>query len=185
MKRIIYFLYAIIGLCVVCLLAIGIIFLVNQNTGKPATVTAVIDGDTIAIDTGESVRLIGIDSPERGDIYFDAARDKLRNLVDGKTVRLERDKENKDHYGRLLRYVWVSNLFVNAEMVKAGYAQTYPYPPNLKYIHLFDKCEDEAQQHKLGMWYKETEKVETPLYQPRLDFPKKPEQSYEDIFGTK
>jgi len=143
------------------LIAIGITFVVNQNTNSKVKVSAIIDGDTIVIESGESVRLIGIDSPERGDPYYFEARDKLSSLVNNETVLLERDKENKDEYGRLLRYVWFYNVFINAEMVKSGYATVYPYPPNIKYIDLLDKCQEEARKSNIGIWYEESENTKS------------------------
>ena len=137
-------------LVAIILIVIGIIFLVNQNKDKKVKVIAIIDGDTIIIESGESVRLIGIDSPERGDPYFFEARDKLSYLIKNGIVLLERDKDNKDEYGRLLRYVWYNNVFINAEMVRSGYATAYPYPPNIKYIDLLDKCQEEARTNSNG-----------------------------------
>ncbi len=125
-----------------------------------ALVTKVIDGDTIEIKGGQRVRYIGINAPEvahftrPGECYGREATRKNRELVGGKKVRLERDIENKDKYGRLLRYVWVDHLMVNAELVRLGYARAYPYPPNLKYQDLFSKLEEEARRQRLGMWGK-------------------------------
>ena len=159
MIRKLWRLYTLLSMLVVALalVAVGVTFLVNQKTDKTATVTAIIDGDTFVIDSGESVRLIGIDSPERGDPYYFEARDKLSSLVKNETVLLVRDKENKDQYGRLLRYVWRSNIFINAEMVSSGYATVYPYPPNLKYSDMFDDCQSEAINSNIGIWYKPRE----------------------------
>jgi hypothetical protein len=73
-------------------------------------VTDVVDGDTLDISTGERVRIIGIDTPERGDCGFDAATDHLRSLVAGKTVSLVPGaRDDIDRYGRLLRYVDTSD----------------------------------------------------------------------------
>jgi len=106
-------------------------------------VTRVIDGDTIEIEGGYRVRYIGIDTPERGEPYYIEASKANRNLVEGQKVRLEKDVEDKDKYGRLLRYVWVNNTMVNAELVRLGYAYSYPYPPNLEYQIYFLQLEKE------------------------------------------
>jgi len=96
-----------------------------------ATVTQVIDGDTIVIDTGQRVRYIGIDAPE---IYPEAERfgqeawSLNSALVAGKEVTLERDVSDTDQYGRLLRYVYADNLFVNGEVVRRGLARARAYP---------------------------------------------------------
>jgi len=90
----------------------------------------VIDGDTFEIN-GEVVRLICIDSPEKSEIGFDEATQFLENLIMGNELRLEKDVNDKDEYGRLLRYVYVSSdedeIFVNREMVKSGNAEVFRY----------------------------------------------------------
>ena len=115
-------------------------------------VTRVIDGDTIEIEGGYRVRYIGIDTPERDEPYYWEALKANRSLVEGKRVRLEKDVEDKDKYGRLLRYVWVDNTMVNAELVKLGYAYSYSYHPNLKYQTYFLQLEKEARECKRGLW---------------------------------
>ena len=115
-------------------------------------VTRVIDGDTIEIEGGQRVRYIGIDTPEKGEPYYWEALEANQRLVEGKEVRLEKDVEDKDEYGRLLRYVWLDNTIVNAELVHLGYAYSYSYPPNVKYQTLFLQEEKEAREHKRGLW---------------------------------
>ena len=124
---------------------------VNENA---VFVTRVVDGDTIEIASGHRVRYIGIDTPEKGEPYYVEAAELNSNLVKGKKVRLEKDVEDKDKYGRLLRYVWVDNIMVNAELVRLGYAHSYSYPPNLKYQTYFLQMEREAREHKQGLWQK-------------------------------
>ena len=135
-------------------------------------VSRVIDGDTIVLSNGEHVRLIGIDTPESRDnpkLRKDAERtgqDKqaiiamgkragafTNKLVEGKQVRLEFDVQQRDKYGRLLAYVYlVDETFVNAEIVKAGYAQVMTIPPDVKYQELFLKLQKEARENKRGFW---------------------------------
>jgi len=122
---------------------------VNENA---VLVTGVIDGDTIEIEGGYHVRYIGIDAPEKDEPYYWEALQANRNLVEGKKVRLEKDVEDKDKYGRLLRYVWVDNTMVNAELVRLGYAYSYSYPPNLKYQTYLLQMEKEAREQKRGLW---------------------------------
>lgn len=117
-----------------------------------ATVQAVIDGDTVVLENGEHVRLIGIDSPEKGDAFYEEARNKAIELMEGKAVTLEKDVEDKDRYDRSLRYIWCGGAFINAEMVSSGYAISYRYPPNIKYAGTFDQCENSAKSRQLGMW---------------------------------
>lgn len=117
-----------------------------------AFVTRVIDGDTIEIEDGQHVRYIGIDTPERGEPYYSDALRANSNLVAGKKVRLEKDVEDKDKYGRLLRYVWVDDTMVNAELVRRGYAYSYSYASNLRYQEYFLRLEKEARQQRRGLW---------------------------------
>ncbi len=114
----------------------------KRPASETVKVTRVIDGDTIEIfldGKTEKVRLIGIDTPEKGKPYFNEATEKTKELCLGKEVRLEKDVSEKDRYDRLLRYVYVGDLFVNAELVKQGYASAYTYPPDVKYSELFRK----------------------------------------------
>ena len=117
-----------------------------------ARVVQVIDGDTIVIDGGERVRYIGIDTPERGEPYYEEARQSNRALVEGKVVRLEKDETNKDRYGRLLRYIYVDDIFVNARLVEEGYAEAKAYPPDLKHQGQLEQLEREAREAGRGMW---------------------------------
>ena len=125
----------------------------------PATVEVirVIDGDTITIEGGERVRYIGIDTPEihpHPEPYGIEAWQANRRLVEGKGVRLERDVSETDKYGRLLRYVYVDSVFVNAELVKAGLAHAKAYPPDTKYQDFLEEMEAEARRAGRGMWAK-------------------------------
>ena len=117
-------------------------------------VIRVIDGDTVVIAEGYHVRYIGIDTPEIGESFYEEARECNQELVDGKTVRLEKDVTDRDEYKRLLRYVYVDSLFVNAELVRQGYARVYPrdrFPDN-KYHDLLEEALEEAQREGRGMW---------------------------------
>jgi micrococcal nuclease len=125
------------------------------------TVTRVIDGDTIEVDIGGkiyNVRYIGIDAPELDDkrpefcaLAQEATR-LNRQLVEGKIVLLEKDISETDKYGRLLRYVYVGNIFVNAELVRLGLAWAKVYEPDIKYQDTLEKAEAEARQDKIGIW---------------------------------
>jgi len=122
-----------------------------------ARVTQVIDGDTIIIEGGYRVRYIGIDSPEvypRVEAFGMEAWQANRGLVEGEEVRLERDISETDKYGRLLRYVYVDDTFVNAELVRQGLAWAQAYPPDTKYQDYLDKMEAEAREAGRGVWAK-------------------------------
>jgi micrococcal nuclease len=133
---------------------------VSQNKSEANTikVTRVIDGDTIEIEGGERVRYIGIDTPETVDprkpvqCFGVEASNKNKELVEGKTVRLEKDITDRDKYNRLLRYVYVGDTFINLELVKQGFAYSYSYPPDIKYQEQFVKSQQEAREAKRGLW---------------------------------
>ncbi len=115
-------------------------------------VTRVIDGDTIVVESGEHVRYIGIDTPEKGRPYYNEAKNKNERLVKRKRVRLEYDVGRKDKYGRTLAYVYAGDIFVNEELVRSGYASAYTVPPNVKYSKRFVSLQQEAREHKKGIW---------------------------------
>lgn len=115
-------------------------------------VERVIDGDTIVLSDGREVRYIGIDAPEEGKLYFAEATEANRRLVEGKSVELELDAEEKDKYGRTLAYVYADDTFVNLKLVQDGYARAYPFPPNVRYRDLFALAEQEARRKCLGIW---------------------------------
>jgi hypothetical protein len=85
-------------------------------------VSRVIDGDTLELASGVDVRIVGIDTPERGECGFDAATANMERLVLGKRVRLRVSDENADRYGRLLRYVNVGRIDVGHQQIRAGLA---------------------------------------------------------------
>ena len=120
----------------------------------------VIDGDTIILKNNEKVRYVGIDTPEVESPYTHEepmgkeASAFNRKLVEHKWVKLEFDVELRDKYGRLLAYVYVDDIFVNAELVKEGYAQVFTFPPNVKHANLLLKLQREARQQHKGLWDK-------------------------------
>ena len=77
---------------------------------------------------------------------------KNEELVGGKVVGLEKDISETDKYGRLLCYVWVGNVMVNAELVRLGFAQVSTYPPDVRYQDLFLKMQQEAREAGRGLW---------------------------------
>jgi len=98
-----------------------------------AIVSSVIDGDTIELKTGERVRLLGINTPEKGQPCYEQATNRLKELVVGKQVMLESDVVDKDQYSRMLRYIFVDDTHVNLIMVREGYAHVYIVQPNVNY----------------------------------------------------
>ncbi|HSX48202.1 MAG TPA: thermonuclease family protein [Candidatus Nanoarchaeia archaeon] len=126
-------------------------------------VKQVVDGDTIEVDSNgktETVRLIGMDTPETKDprkpvqCFGETAHQKTESLVGGKSVRLEADPldSDRDKYHRLLRYVYLPDgTFVNMELVKQGYAFAYTIFPNSK-LEGFKAAELQAREQNLGLW---------------------------------
>jgi len=121
----------------------------------------VIDGDTIEVNidgTSYRIRYMGIDTPELDDkraefcaLAQEATRYN-RQLVEGKRVRLEQDISETDQYGRLLRYVYIGDTFVNAELVRQGLAWAKVYEPDTKYQSCLEAAEEEARQAGIGLW---------------------------------
>ena len=113
-----------------------------------ANVTRVIDGDTIEVSIGgqpDEVRYIGVDTPETVkpgtpvECFGPQASACNHRLVERRTVRLVFDRERRDVYGRLLAYVYVGKDFVNAGLVRLGYARTLTIPPNVAHAGLFHR----------------------------------------------
>jgi micrococcal nuclease len=132
----------------------ALIFLSWQLTGSAVTahetvVTKVIDGDTVIIEGGQSVRLLGIDADEKNYPCYTEAKVALENLVLSRRVTLESDKEDKDKYGRLLRWIWLNDTLVNFEMVKLGLAVAR-FDSDSKYQEEITSAEQAAIAHHLG-----------------------------------
>ncbi|MFH1578212.1 MAG: thermonuclease family protein [Candidatus Omnitrophota bacterium] len=143
----------------------------NSNNAN-ILVTRVVDGDTLVLEGGQRVRLIGIDTPEthvNDRLYLQAQRSKkdiqtiialgkeaykfTRNLVEGKRVRIEFDLEKYDKYGRLLCYVYLEDgTFVNDQIIRQGHASLLTIPPNVKYVDLFRTAYEEARENNRGLW---------------------------------
>jgi micrococcal nuclease len=121
-----------------------------------ATVVGVTDGDTINVRfedrSVEPVRLIGINSPESGECMASEATSYLRDLIDGLHVGLVSDVSNRDQYNRLLRYIYLGDLFVNEELVRNGYALAHRYEPDTAWANVLDAAQTEAQESQVGMW---------------------------------
>jgi endonuclease YncB( thermonuclease family) len=123
---------------------------------QTAQVLQVLDGDTISVSIdGQTYRLryIGIDTPEDGALFAGEATEINRALVEGKPVLLEKDVSETDRYGRLLRYVYLTDgALVNAALVRLGFARAAAYPPDTRYQGLLRQKEQEAQAAGLGIW---------------------------------
>ena len=135
-------------------------------------VTRAIDGDTIELENGQRVRYIGIDTPETVDprkpvqCFGVEASNRNKQLVENKRVRLEKDISETDKYGRLLRYIYVGDTFVNLVLVQDGFAYSSTYPPDVKYQNQFIDAQKGASEQKKGLWGSCPTTTETPALAP-------------------
>jgi len=124
----------------------------SSQSGEKHIVSRIIDGDTVEISTGQRVRFIGINSPESDQCFFQQAKEINQQLLLGKEVRFEKDVSETDKYGRLLRYAYLDNIFINDYLVINGYAFRESISPDTKYKNLFSQSESYAKLGKLGLW---------------------------------
>lgn len=132
---------------------------IKTKPGEPIKVVRVIDGDTIEFINGEHLRYVGIDTPEEFDqrkpvqCFAVEAAEYNRKLVEGHEVTFQKDISVTDKYDRWLGFVYLEDgTFVNLEMVKAGFAFAYPYPPDISKADEFRAAEKFARENKLGLW---------------------------------
>jgi micrococcal nuclease len=130
-------------------------------TTLEGAVVRVVDGDTIHVRIGdrvETVRYIGVNTPEvhhplRGEEPGGREASAVnRQLVAGKHVRLELDVQERDRYRRMLAYVWIGEMMINAELVRLGYAQVMTIPPNVRHQALLVKLQRDARDARRGLW---------------------------------
>ncbi len=129
-------------------------------SGTTTKVTRVIDGDTFETESGLKVRLIGINAPEIKDIFGHESRQYLSDLIENKTVDLQKDNfsRDKDKYNRLLRYVILDSTDINKKMISDGFALAY-----LKYqfnkINEYEQAQIQAKKMNSGMWADDNKKT--------------------------
>jgi endonuclease YncB( thermonuclease family) len=122
--------------------------------GETATVLSVVDGDTIDVRMSngqrETIRYLGVNTPERGETCYGEATQANRLFVENQTVTLVADRENRDRYDRLLRYVYVGNLFVNRALIEQGYGEVVLYEPNGAFYTELRQAEQDARAGNRG-----------------------------------
>lgn len=137
------------------------ITLIPTSTPQPrqlVKLSYVIDGDTIIVNGAIKVRYIGINTTELrtkttpDECYSREALAENKKLLDNKQIFLQKDVSETDKYGRLLRYVWADNIFVNDFLIRNGFAMIETIPPDTKYYRQFKQAEQEAKDKKLGLW---------------------------------
>ena len=133
----------------------------NLPGGIDVVVRRVVDGDTLEVSGGERIRLIGVDTPETkapgrpvGCFGREASRFTASLLTPGTPVRMVGDAEQRDRYGRLLAYVYrrSDGLFVNAELLRRGFAQLLTIPPNVAHTDEFVALARQAREGSQGLW---------------------------------
>ncbi len=133
----------------------------GHSRSETATVVRVIDGDAIEVDLDGwryTVRYVGINTPEtnrpsRGvEFYGPEASARNRELVEGKTVRMELDVSSTDRFDRLLRYVYVDDEMVNATLISGGFAVASAFPPDTKFADRFENIQMQAMENRRGVW---------------------------------
>jgi micrococcal nuclease len=126
-----------------------------------ARVDRVVDGDTVVLDDGDTVRLIGVDTPEvvkpgvEPQCYGAEASALLKEILPaGTKVRVEVGVEAEDRYGRTLGYLWRvdDGVFINQYLLAGGYARVLTIEPNSKHASSFALAEAQARQRGLGLW---------------------------------
>ena len=129
---------------------------VTTEDGKETgTVVKVVDGDTIDVSINGQiyrVRYIGMNTPESNEPCGNDATVANVNLVSGQTVTLVKDISETDRFDRLLRYVYVGDIFVNAELVAQGYAEAARYPPDIAHAEFFEGLEAQAAAANIACW---------------------------------
>jgi micrococcal nuclease len=136
----------------------------TAGPAEPAHIVTVVDGDTVDVALGgrtERVRLLGIDTPETVDpdrpvgcFGPEASARTAELLPDGTEVQLQRDVEGRDHFGRLLAYVFRADddTFVNEVLVAEGYAEVLVIEPNGAYAARLREAESSARSAGAGLW---------------------------------
>ncbi|MBS3087262.1 thermonuclease family protein [Candidatus Pacearchaeota archaeon] len=131
----------------------SLIFYYNLTDLNPKTTTAqvtkIIDGDTLQTSANQTIRLLGINTPEKNEPFYQEAKTHLNNLVQNQTIQIE--SEQQDKYGRTLAYIFLNNQNVNAQILKQGLATLYYYDHDSHYEEL-KKAEEFARLNQLGIW---------------------------------
>ena len=124
----------------------------KTNQFEKALVVEVIDGDTIILEDGRHIRYLGIDTPELNESWGIEATNRNKELVEGKVVELQKGDRDIDEYNRYLRYVYVDGVFVNAELISEGFAESFIFDPLDKYSQVLVQLEQYAKLKKVGIW---------------------------------
>ena len=125
----------------------------KNNGQEEAIVKFVYDGDTILLDNNQKVRLLGIDAPEKGEKCYQEAKDELFDLVFRKKVTLIKGGDNKDKYGRLLRFVYLDGVNINLLLLRQGFVRVYYGFPRSNDFEYLLSLERQAKRDQQGcLW---------------------------------
>jgi micrococcal nuclease len=127
-------------------------FLASFCCAENFTVTKIYSGNRIKTRSGVKVQYIGLDVPEDGRFFYDECKKANKSLVDKKEITVEFDIRKSDEDKGLLGYVYVGDVFVNAQLLKNGFAFAYIQPPNQKYADLFIALQKDARTQRRGIW---------------------------------
>jgi micrococcal nuclease len=125
------------------------------SPGERFKAIQIIDGDTIELTGGDRLRLLGLDTPEKGDLFSDSARAFLGNLILGKNLNVVYGKRRRDGYGRLLGYIFLDSIWVNKEIIRNGLASLYLFEDNLDdslRVNELLAAQNEAMESGRGIW---------------------------------
>jgi len=122
---------------------------------QSATVVRVIDGNTIVVDTDDgerTVQMIGVDTPIYGNPFYDFAQEVTQSWIHGEQISLEADAEDKDDQGRLLRYVYLDGVLINAAILLNGLGSAVNDGRNMRYNGYLSDMQRRAQDSGAGIW---------------------------------
>ena len=151
----------------------------EEKIDEKVVITKVIDGDTVVAEGGRNIRLLGIDADESGKRCFLEAKERLEELVLGEEVHLKKGGENKDKYGRFLRFIFVDETNVSRKLVRGGYVVARFMPGQYTYRDEITAAEQEALKNEAGCKWGEKDVVKE---NPDIDISK---TSFEEITSSK
>jgi len=155
---------AIVSLVILVSMTLGIVGPLVGGSGSPqveipdrvsAEVLRVIDGRTIVVDAGDgerTVRFIGVAAQPFGNPFYSFGQEVTQSWIDGKQVLLEADQQDADEQGRLMRYVFLDEVMINAALILNGLTEQETQPPNLRYDAYLSAMESQARESGVGIW---------------------------------
>jgi micrococcal nuclease len=119
------------------------------------TVVRVLDGDTMELAGGDRLRLLGIDTPEQGEPFYDSATDLIARIAFQHQGRIEYANSRRDKYGRLLGYLYFDTVFVNRVVIDSGYGYVYLFSDNELHsepVRELIEAQRSAIARRVGLW---------------------------------